>query len=61
MSNACVLRDLEHRIGSVGGWLDGRALPMPLSFETSKIWYGLLREHPDWREELRALLLTQEP
>src|SRR6266511_2827929 len=33
---------------------------MPFEFRDFQDLIRLLREHPDWREELRALLLTQE-
>src|SRR5262245_57905337 len=33
---------------------------MPFELRDFQDLVRLLREHPDWREELRALLLTQE-
>jgi len=33
---------------------------MPFALRDFQDLVRLLREHPDWREELRALLLTQE-
>jgi hypothetical protein len=33
---------------------------MPFELGDFQDLVRLLREHPDWREELRALLLTQE-
>jgi hypothetical protein len=36
------------------------SFPMPFELRDFQDLIRLLREHPDWREELRALLLTQE-
>jgi hypothetical protein len=35
-------------------------LPIPFELQDFQDLVQLLREHPDWRGELRALLLTQE-
>src|SRR2546425_2942612 len=46
--------------GGCGAWRDGRTLLMPFELHDFQDLIRFLRDHPDWREELRALLLTQE-